>query len=136
MYLIVPIWPSSPLFLHLCPDGAHFRPEILAWRYVNRYEIQDGVSKRHFFTYRAGEPLIGHKRMFVMLYIDSRPVVEVTTTTRPGYHASTEKDFACTSTFPGTANVKTAFGRPEAAFPAISDPAIRGEKITLVVTLG
>ena len=72
IYILTPIWPSSPLFIHLCPDGAHFRPEIRAWRYVDRESLRDGISSSAFFTKKPGKPILGHSRMFVMIYLDTR----------------------------------------------------------------
>ena len=73
IYILVPIWPSSPLFIYLCPDGAHFRPEIRAWRYVDRNSIHDGGASSAFFTKKPGKSLLlGHSRMFVMVYLDTR----------------------------------------------------------------
>jgi hypothetical protein len=67
--LVLPIWPSSPFFTTICPDGKHLREEVKAWRYVDRYELKDGVSSTAFFTKKQGQPLQGHKNMFIMVAI-------------------------------------------------------------------
>ena len=67
VFLLLPVWPSSPFFPAICPDGNHLRKEVKAWRYVDRNELRDGVSSKAFFTKKTGEGIRGHKHMFIYI---------------------------------------------------------------------
>lgn len=72
IYILLPIWPSSPFHTLFCPDGSHFREEILAWRYIDRTQLLKGLAPPPFFAYDASNAVVGHANMFVMVYLDSR----------------------------------------------------------------
>ena len=80
-YLLFPVWNKQPFWSILCPDGMHFRSEVVGWQYVPRKFIVDGDGPSPFFTYKPDQwfqskngthQFMGHVNMFIMIAIDRR----------------------------------------------------------------